>query len=103
MRLGRSSSPPARRGGCPGVEPAGKTPAASPDGELRVNRPGRRARPSLSHARPGPAYRKRLVRGFDLVVDELGADDRFQDDGDGFWNHGAIFDFSCERPSATCA
>jgi hypothetical protein len=28
------------------------------------------------------------VRGFDLVVDELGADDRFQDDGDGFWNHG---------------
>jgi hypothetical protein len=23
------------------------------------------------------------VRGFDLVVDELGSDDRFQDDGDG--------------------
>jgi hypothetical protein len=29
------------------------------------------------------------VRGFDLVVDELGGDDRFQDDGDGFWNHGS--------------
>jgi hypothetical protein len=28
------------------------------------------------------------VRGFDLVVDELGTDDRFQDDRDGFWNHG---------------
>jgi predicted nucleotidyltransferase len=28
------------------------------------------------------------VRGFDLVVNELGADDRFQDDRDGFWNHG---------------
>jgi hypothetical protein len=28
------------------------------------------------------------VRGFDLVVDELGTDDRFQDDGDGLWNHG---------------
>ena len=28
------------------------------------------------------------MRRFDLVVDELGADDRFQDDWDGFWNHG---------------
>jgi hypothetical protein len=28
------------------------------------------------------------VRGFDLVADELGTDDRFQDDRDGFWNQG---------------
>jgi len=45
-------------------------------GELRVNQPGRRAWPSLSHPRPGPSIAKDLVRDFDLVVDELGTDDR---------------------------
>ena len=50
--------------------------------------PGRRARPSPSHPRPGTACRQGLVRGFDLVVDELCTDDRFQDDRDGFWNQG---------------
>jgi hypothetical protein len=43
---------------------------------------------AFAHAGPGTACRQGLVRGFDLVVYELGSDDRFQDDGDGFWNHG---------------
>jgi len=56
-------------------------------GELRVNQPGRRAWPSLSHPRPGTVYRQDSCATSILVVDELALmiDSRMTD---GFWNHG---------------
>ena len=65
MRSGRSLSPPPRRGGCPGIEPAGKTLIASAGSELRANQPRRHAQRS---GLLGPVRRATIVAMTDQAL-----------------------------------